>query len=634
MNAFEVEPLDLNKIAVDVATKSIEGMARRVSGPLDGLLKRIRHTLSSGMTGYVEQSSNRLSYVRTILHGSEDIPLQSIYVSPTFKKANKAFSEAYVISEITRHRRVLVTGTAGGGKSLFIKNTALELFKNFKELFPVFIELRSLDGEGSLMDAVTDHLIRSIRTITQEIVESEIRSGHFVLMLDGFDELNHDKHDLYAAELEMLGELYPEMRVVMTSRIEEEIVNLPGFHVYEVQPLSKSQCVELLYKTRYEEEKKLAFIERVESELYSKHRTFLSNPLLTNMMLMTFSEAGDVPTKIVNFYKQVYEVLFYKHDRSKGVWKRNNKTEFQLDEFERVFAFFCARSYADEKFQFSDVEAISYVNMAMEYEDKNGTPAVDFLSDLLKNVCLLQRDGLYYAFVHRSFQEYFAAVFISRQDDSRMASAIRSLASRAESDEVIEMLYQLNPDAFERTWALPWLKRLADRIRGTSPDSDISGYLRIFWNWAIIEGEGSMGLVWRDVPEDGQALSILQTIYPELQPDPVRQTKGENAKRRRDFVERLREDDDLWAYYSNHFPRVNRVKGPSAAQMDSMSNEIPLANVHPVILANWSWSWPRQQRAAILALEQAMDARVSRKSTSFDSLFEKPTGRGRRADTF
>ena len=51
---------------------------------------------------------------------------------------------------------------------------------------------------------------------------------------------------------------------------------------------------------------------------------------------------------------------------------------------------------------------------AFDFEDKDVSLADSFLRDLLKSVCVMQIEGVEYTFTHRSFQEYFAAYFISR----------------------------------------------------------------------------------------------------------------------------------------------------------------------------------------------------------------------------
>ena len=44
----------------------------------------------------------------------------------------------------------------------------------------------------------------------------------------------------------------------------------------------------------------------------------------------------------------------------------------------------------------------------------------NFIFDLENAVCLMHKDGLEYVFSHRSFQEYFSAIFLKELPDHQM----------------------------------------------------------------------------------------------------------------------------------------------------------------------------------------------------------------------
>lgn len=50
-----------------------------------------------------------------------------------------------------------------------------------------------------------------------------------------------------------------------------------------------------------------------------------------------------------------------------------------------------------------------------EIANDKKTTANDFLEDLCANLCLMYFEGNTYHFMHRSFQEYFCALFFSRR---------------------------------------------------------------------------------------------------------------------------------------------------------------------------------------------------------------------------
>ena len=52
----------------------------------------------------------------------------------------------------------------------------------------------------------------------------------------------------------------------------------------------------------------------------------------------------------------------------------------------------------------------------------------DFIRDSISNVCMILQDGVSYKFSHRSFQEYFAGVGVSKLDDQTQKKLLTSWA--------------------------------------------------------------------------------------------------------------------------------------------------------------------------------------------------------------
>jgi len=69
---------------------------------------------------------------------------------------------------------------------------------------------------------------------------------------------------------------------------------------------------------------------------------------------------------------------------------------------------------------------------------------------------MLQRDGIQVMFVHRSFQEYFSALFTSEYHGERFVSILDKLSERTQ-DQVIPMLFEMTRDRLDREWILPRL---------------------------------------------------------------------------------------------------------------------------------------------------------------------------------
>ena len=85
--------------------------------------------------------------------------------------------------------------------------------------------------------------------------------------------------------------------------------------------------------------------------------------------------------------------------------------------------------------------------------------AEDYIFDLVNSICVLYRDGLNYKFTHRSFQEYFTAIFLKDLPDQNMKTMGMELIKKdyfkASHDNVFAMLHDMAEQRFEQNILLP-----------------------------------------------------------------------------------------------------------------------------------------------------------------------------------
>ena len=162
-----------------------------------------------------------------------------------------------------------------------------------------------------------------------------------------------------------------------------------------------------------------------------------------------------------------------KHDASKGAYKRILKTGVTADRFSDYFAEFCARTYRDEKFEFTEIEFEKYYNSLQEpNKDGNCADASDFIHDLSANMCLMYYESQKYHFTHRSFQEYFCALYFSKQKDRTLPSIgdfFEKKSQRNYGDKTFHMLYDMIPEKVEEYIIMPFLTELfnkCDKVDG------------------------------------------------------------------------------------------------------------------------------------------------------------------------
>jgi hypothetical protein len=142
-----------------------------------------------------------------------------------------------------------------------------------------------------------------------------------------------------------------------------------------------------------------------------------------------------------------------------------------IDDFKKVLSAFCALSYAERKYAFDNANATSYISKAVKLSGIT-TSEKDFLNDLLENICIMQRDGLNIAFTHRSFQEYFTALFLVDFSGSRKFELIQKIAFSNQRDDVIPMVFDINKGMLEEAWLIPALTSLFEQY-DPAPKNDL-----------------------------------------------------------------------------------------------------------------------------------------------------------------
>lgn len=486
----------MNDHLVEITASVINQQVENVSSRLAGELKDFWTKHVSSFKRYIELSKSRYESTKTLLYKDRPVHISDIYVGTRLKHGSHEITEKAFMDQFIQGNRCLVRATAGSGKSFFSKWVFLSILSAGRTI-PLFIELRNLNGTDM---GIVDYLVHDLWSnfkvnLTRDLMIDLIDTGRFALILDGYDELTSDKTKAVNAELRMLEVPFTNSAILITSRPGgEELSYLPGFTTYRILPLEMAQAVSLVRKLEYDEVIKNSFLRNLETELFEQHKDFLSNPLLLTIMLMTYGDLAEIPSKMHIFYEQAFDTLFYRHDSSKGMYRRELKSQLAIDDFRDVLSCISASSYIRGQVSLTNTDLVSFIRKAKKTANIHKLNPQSYIDDLVQSVCLFLQDGTKYTYNHRSFQEYFAALFLTHIPSDRKYEVYLKYLEREETDSALSLAFEINQIMVEREFIQPMLGELLD-LCSTPEDlmnSHMKGFNLIRTEIAIKDADGSL----------------------------------------------------------------------------------------------------------------------------------------------
>ncbi|WP_417729677.1 NACHT domain-containing protein [Roseovarius sp.] len=472
-----MDPVNATTLATAVAAKGFQGLLaslfeKYIFRKGSSALGENRDIVRTDLRDHLHFVFDKCIMTKTILNDSP-INLLSIYVDQRFKRRDAFFDQYELIEDIrTNGSSVIITGIGGGGKSFFMRYLWISFFENSAGKIPLFIEIRQINTSKSvnIRDFLFHTVIRTGSTISQTNFDQSIKNGEIVIFIDGFDEIIPEKRRDAEIQIQQLRENNPNLVIVMTSRPDDRFGGWHQFEKVEVLPMSKEESEILIGRAIYDDLSKSRLLKRIKDGLYESHSSFLSNPLLAYMMLLTIARNPDIPNKMSAFYELAFDALYHRHDTMKGGgFVRKYSANLDKQQFIRLLSYFCLSTYVDGVTEASEDKILSYIEMSKEFEAVTER-ASDFLGDIVDNVCLMKKDGIYFNFIHRSFQEYFAAVCICRVASRDIEELFTNFAERY-NDEVLPMVAEMDPDLFREKYLIPMRGRFEGYF--TMPQSDV-----------------------------------------------------------------------------------------------------------------------------------------------------------------
>lgn len=398
--------------------------------------------------------------IKTIWQREKKVKLSSFYYPSKVTFQTGITKQITSLKDLPTTGGVVIQGTVGQGKSVFLRYLCIkELSSQTSGRIPVFVELRKLDASFTLEQAIFSTLECLGFEVTEELFEFYAESGKLVILLDGFDEIDESQVGNVITKLEVWSQKYPRLQFIVTSRPGGEIQKSNCFSVLQLAPLTHDDHRPFLVKIGVKGktlDDLLAAIERSPVEI----KGFLTTPLLLTLLVLVYQAEGAIPNELPEFFKLLFTTVFSRHDRSKPAFNRKHKSNLNERRLERLFEAFCysilRRKYSvvlkAEQFEDAFLDALKFTGEQCELEG--------FRHDIVKVACLLQEDGLYTTFVHKSLLDYFPAAFIRNCTDEQAERIYGAIMMHWKAwIQVLQFLSHIDQYRFARYFAIPEIER-------------------------------------------------------------------------------------------------------------------------------------------------------------------------------
>lgn len=466
----------MEEVLIAVAAKSlVEGFIKNYALPK---LSKLAHSISkegkaylslnsNAFIAYYKRAYNNYSIINTLAFKERVKKLKDIYIPLTIypvdnKKEKKLTKiEGYPKELLDKYGRILITDTAGMGKSTLMKRMFLDVIDGQFGI-PIFIELRRLNENNDILNEVAIQLGGLNDGFDKGILETLFVDGEFIFFFDGYDEISSSNKAFVTRNIQDFVAKAPNNKYILTSRPEEELACLGEFQEFRIRELKKVESYDLLRKYDISGKTSRLLISKLETGNYSMINEFLKNPLLVSLLFAAFDFKQTIPLKKHIFYRQVFDAYFDSHDLSKGdSYVHEKKSNLDLDDFDKVMRKIGYECLRKQKIEFEKDELLNIIDSAKSGFSNLKFASTSLLGDLLKAVPLFCQDGMYYKWVHKSLQEYFAAEFIYKDSKNNQDAILTALYKSKKIDLYINLLdlyFDIDPVGFQKNIVKPLLE--------------------------------------------------------------------------------------------------------------------------------------------------------------------------------
>ena len=340
--------------------------------------------------------------------------------------------------ECQQPRTVLIEGKPGMGKTTYCKKIVYDWAtgkQDAEDCFPRFetvLLIKCRDMKSDIWEAIDDQVLP--RKVGEDVRERFFNficqnQSDVLLVLDGLDEVPTSELPVFTEIIQGRREL-PNCRMVATTRHEAGIkLRIHCDTLLQIEGFTEKDAREFFFKY-FGDKENLAkeLLSKLESDTNLKEMA--ANPLNTALLCLICEEfQGIFPESRTQLYVEIIQCILRRYRKKKGLPETNENLiqvyEAQLKHLGRI----ALNGLLEDKLDFEESELKGHTDEL---------PVFGFLSVQTGGSKL--RPCRHFSFLHKSFQEHFAALYLCCQLLNKEISIDMLTANRRYLKELKELL--------------------------------------------------------------------------------------------------------------------------------------------------------------------------------------------------
>ena len=339
---------------------------------------------------------------------------------------------------------ILIEGSPGTGKTTLSLKLAYDWATGkMPNKFPkveLVLLIKCRDMEASIQESAKTQLLPWDNDQLRNALDSFIHSGKIMLIIDGFDEIpkGAESHVVNLLKRKALQNCY----IVVTSRQEkgmevrkycDKLLEIDGF-----SDESKDMFINRYFTSNNYLAKKLQ--EKIRTSTENNLQTLATNPLNAFLLCVVFEDNdGDLPTTVTELYENIVECIWKRYCKRKRPEEKAISFKMAMQTLGKL-AYECL----------IERDTLYFSESMLKDEDEKPCTKIGFLykDDISRRI--LKPHNTYW-FLHKTFQEYFAAYhcayiekeidmsklsYYTRKDGAKFIQVLKFVSSMLQKESV------------------------------------------------------------------------------------------------------------------------------------------------------------------------------------------------------